>query len=77
MLARPSDTNTCSHAGPTVYGGGGGGASGGGASGNGRQRVMDVILETGLNKAVVKSMDLNNDGWITREEILSWSAGKR
>lgn len=59
------------------YGGGGGGASGGGASGNGRQRVMDVILETGLNKAVVKSMDLNNDGWITREEILSWSAGKR
>lgn len=59
------------------YGGGGGGASGGGASGNGRQRVMDVILETGLNKALVKSMDLNSDGWITREEILSWSAGKR
>jgi len=57
-----------------MYGGGGGGAAGGGGA---RMRVMDVILETGLNKATVKSMDLNNDGWITREEVLAWSGGKK
>lgn len=40
--------------------------------GDGRQTVKEVIDETGLPKAVVLSMDLNGDNWITREEVLSW-----
>ncbi|MFN8219808.1 MAG: Ig-like domain-containing protein [Fimbriimonadales bacterium] len=47
------------------------------AAGNGSKRVMDIVLETGLNKALVRSMDLDGDGWVTREEVLTWSRGNR
>jgi len=40
--------------------------------GNGSQSVQQVFKETGLDKKIVKSMDLDRDGWITREEILKW-----
>lgn len=47
--------------------------------GNGAQTVGQVFLETGLGKDIVRSMDLDKDGWITREEILRWKnpAGPR
>lgn len=40
--------------------------------GNGSQTVEQVIKETRLPASLVKSMDLNEDGWITREEVLRW-----
>jgi len=46
---------------------------------DGRQTVLEVFQETGLPKPVVISMDLDKDGWITREEVLQWrpSSGGR
>lgn len=40
--------------------------------GDGSLTVDQVIKETRLDGRLVKSMDLNEDGWITREEVLRW-----
>lgn len=50
-----------------------------GDPGNGAQTIAQVFFETGLGKDIVRSMDLDKDGWITREEILRWKnpAGPR
>ena len=42
---------------------------------NGRIRVAEVARETGLALRVVHSMDLNADGWLDRDEVLTWSKG--
>lgn len=44
----------------------------GGGGGDGSLTVDQVIKETRLDGRLVKSMDLNEDGWITREEVLRW-----
>lgn len=44
--------------------------------GNGRkdgsQLIADVVAETGLSLKVVRSMDMDRDGWITRAEVMLW-----